>query len=115
MGWLQSNNLTSHDIHRETVCFIVGSFGVVPLAVHSIAYNVIPVVFMGAVGLATGLTVRIGNELSGNVARAKRIAKWCMGLAIVSGLIMSFLLYRFRVSVIGLFTNDDVVMQVSSV
>lgn len=68
---------------------------------------------MGAVGLATGLTVRIGNEVSGNVARAKRIAKWCMGLAVVSGLIISLLLYHFRVTVVRLFTDDEQVVQVS--
>ena len=98
--------------YRETTCFIVGSFGIVPLAVHSIAYNVIPMVFMGAVGLATGLAVRIGQELSHNVQRAKRIAAWCMGFAIMVGLVVATLLYWLRESIIGLFTNDEQVFQV---
>jgi len=92
----------------------VGSFGVVPLAVHSIAYNVIPVVFMGAVGLATGLAVRIGTELSRNVHRAKLIAMWCMGFAIAVGAFISLGLYWLRIPIIRWFTNDEQVFKVST-
>lgn len=70
---------------------------------------------MGAVGLATGLTVRLGQELSQSVTRAKRIAAWCMGFAIVMGLLVSFPLYWFRVSIIRLFSNDEQVFQVSCI
>ena len=87
----------------------------VPLhvAVHSIAYNPIPVVFMSAVGLATGLTVRIGTELTRSMKRAKRIAMWCMGFAAVVGVLVSLLLYWLRVPIIRLFVNDENVLQVS--
>lgn len=101
-------------LNRETVCFIVGTFGTVPLAVHSIAYNIIPVVFMGAVGLATGLTVRIGNEISTNVERAKKIAAWCMLFTILFGTIVALMLYWFREVVVRLFTKDEAVVEVSN-
>lgn len=91
----------------------MGFFGVVPLAVHSIAYSAIPVGFMGAVGLATGPTVRIGTELTRSVKRAKRIAMWCMGFAAVVGVLVSLLLYWLRVPIIRLFINDEDVLQVS--
>jgi len=95
----------------ETTCLIVGSFGIVPLAIHSIAYNVIPMVFMGAVGLATGLAVRIGQELSSNVQRAKSIAAWCMGFAIVVGSVVATLLFWLRGYIVTIFTNDEQVIQ----
>ena len=69
---------------------------------------------MIAVGLATGLTVRIGQELSTNVARAKRIAVWCMGFAIAVGALVSILVYWCKSPLVRLFTNDDEVLQVSA-
>lgn len=69
-------------------------------------------VFMGAVGLATGLTVRLGTELAQNVSRAKRIAMWCMGFAIGMGAIVSLALYVLRDTIVRLFTNDQQVMEV---
>lgn len=70
-------------------------------------------VFMGAVGLATGLAVRIGQELSSNVQRAKSIADWCMGFAIVVGSVVATLLFWLRGYIVRIFTNDEQVIQVS--
>lgn len=72
-------------------------------------------VFMGAVGLATGLVVRIGQELSSNVQCAKSIAAWCMGFAIVIGSVVATLLFWLRGYIVRIFTNDEQVIQVLSV
>ena len=45
----------------ESVCFIAGSFGVVSLAVHSIPFNLMPLVFMVPLAIMIGLTVRMGH------------------------------------------------------
>lgn len=69
---------------------------------------------MVAVGLATGLTVRIGNEMGSNhIGKAKQIAAWCMGLAILVGILVAILMYWFRDGVIRLFTKDNQVIEVS--
>ena len=70
---------------------------------------------MIAVGLATGCTVRIGQELSRSARRGKQIAAWCMGFAILVGAMLSFLLHRLRIPIVRLFTNDESVLQVSKV
>jgi multidrug resistance protein, MATE family len=96
---------------RETVCFIVGSFGIVPLCVHTIAYNLVPLLFMIPLGLSIGLTVRMGHVLAHNVTHAKLMAGWCMGLTMVAAASVSLALYRFRLQVASIFTNDVEVLQ----
>jgi hypothetical protein len=70
---------------------------------------------MGAVGLATGLAVRIGQELSSNLQRAKSIAAWCMGFAIVVGSVVATLLFWLRGYIVRIFTNDEQVIQVLAI
>jgi MATE family multidrug resistance protein len=95
----------------ETNCFIVGSFGIVPLCVHTIAYNLVPLLFMIPLGISIGLTVRMGTVLATDVPRAKKMAAWCMGFTIIVGGIVSSVLYLSRVPIVLLFTNDPEVLQ----
>jgi len=95
----------------ETVCFIVGSFGIVPLCVHTIAYQIVPLLYMIPLGIMVGLTVRLGHLIPYNVPRAKRVAAWCMGFTTLLGLGVSLLLHKFRVEIVMLFTSDEEVMQ----
>jgi len=95
----------------ETVCFIVGSFGVVPLCVHTIAYNLVPLLFMIPLGIMIGLTVRMGHVIAHDVKRAKLLASWCMLFTTILGAIVAGLLFQFRVQIAMLFTNDEAVIQ----
>lgn len=95
----------------ETNCFIVGSFGIVPLCVHTIAYNLVPLLFMIPLGISIGLTVRMGTVLATDVPRAKLMAAWCMGFTIIVGAIVASGLYLLRVPIVLLFTNDPQVLQ----
>jgi hypothetical protein len=52
---------------RETVCFIVGTFGVLPIVVRSIAYNLAPLLFMPILGVQIRLTIRMGQIIEGEV------------------------------------------------
>jgi Na+-driven multidrug efflux pump len=97
--------------YRETVCFIVGSFGVVPLCVHTIAYQLVPLLFMVPLGIMIGLTVRLGHLMAFDVQRAKKLATWCMFFTTVLGGIVSSLLFQFRVEIAMLFTTDEEVVQ----
>ncbi|CAB9498857.1 toxin extrusion protein 1 [Seminavis robusta] len=94
-----------------TVCFIVGSFGIVPLCVHTIAYNLVPLLFMIPLGISIGLTVRMGNAISTNVKKAKIMAAWCMAFTVVVGAVVAILLFHFRVAIARLFSDDPEVIQ----
>mgnify|MGYP005680680015 CR=1 FL=1 len=94
----------------ECVCFIVGTFGVVPLVVHSIAYNLVPLLFMPTLGMSIGLTVRMGNVLAYDSAKAKLLASWCMFFTVIFGAILSCTLFLFRIEIAGLFTDDPEVI-----
>jgi MATE family multidrug resistance protein len=98
-------------LDRETNCFIVGSFGVVPLCVHTIAYNLVPLLFMIPLGISIGLTVRMGNIIAYDVPRAKLLASWCMGFTVIVATIVSLLLYHFQVEVAMLFSSDPEIIQ----
>ena len=90
----------------ETVCFIVGTFGVVPLVVHSIAYNLVPLLFMPTLGMSIGLTVRMGHVIAYDTVKAKLLASWCMFFTVIFGAIMATILYLFRIEIVMLFTDD---------
>jgi multidrug resistance protein, MATE family len=94
----------------ETVCFIVGTFGIVPLCVHTIAYNLVPLLFMVPLGISIGLTVRMGNVLAKDVLRAKQMAIWCMALTIVVASIICGFLYYLRGPIVLLFSRDPAVL-----
>jgi len=95
----------------ETVCFIVGTFGVVPLVVHSIAYNLVPILFMPTLGMSIGLTVRMGNVIAYDIVKAKLLASWCMLFNVIFGAFLASVLFIFRIEIAGLFTNDPEVVQ----
>eukprot|EP00536_Pseudo-nitzschia_multiseries_P017931 jgi/Psemu1/227060/e_gw1.1945.5.1 len=95
----------------ETVCFIVGTFGVVPLVVHSIAYNLVPLVFMPILGMGIGLTVRMGHIIAYDIVKAKLLAMWAMLVTVLFGAIVSTSLYAFRIEIALLFTDDMAVVE----
>ena len=95
----------------EWVCIIVGSFGVVPLCVHTIAYNLVPLLFMIPLGIMIGLTVRLGHLIAYNVKHAKQLAAWCMLFTTILGAIVAYFLHRFREEIVMLFTNDKEVIK----
>jgi len=92
----------------ECVCFMAGHLGVIPLCVHTIAYNLIPISFMVPLGLSIGLSVRMGNLLAINdVHGAKYLAKLTMFFTIAVGFILAISLFYLRDQAIALFTSDE--------
>lgn len=89
----------------------MGSFGVVPLCVHTIAYQLVPLLFMIPLGIMIGLTVRLGHLIAYDVPKAKKLAAWCMGFTTLVGLMVSTLLYNFRIEIAGMFSTDQEVIQ----
>ena len=97
-------------LHKR-ICFIVGTFGIVPLVVHSIAYNLVPLLFMPTLGMSIGLTVRMGHVIAYDIVKAKLLASWCMFFTVVFGAILSTVLYIFRIEIAMLFTDDMEVVE----
>jgi len=96
----------------EAICFVAGRLGVVPLAIHSVGYQVIPVAYMIPLGLNIGMTVRMGALLSKNqVDEAKRLVRMVLILVFFLATLVCFLVFTFREQLIGLFTKDEKVVQ----
>jgi MATE family multidrug resistance protein len=90
--------------------FIAGSFGVVALCAHTIAYNLIPLLFMIPLGISIGLTVRMGTVIAYDAQKAKLMAGWTMLLTAALAAVISFSLHFFQLPIIRLFTLDDQVI-----
>lgn len=73
---------------------------------HTIAYQLVPLLFMIPLGIMIGLTVRLGHLIAYDVPKAKKLATWCMGFTTLLGVVVSLLLYQFRVEIAMLFTRD---------
>jgi len=93
------------------MCFVAGTFGVVPLCVHTIAYNLIPLLFMIPLGTGLGLAVRMGNVLATDPGRAKLLATWCVVFISLIALVVALLLFALRNAMISLFSKDVDVIQ----
>lgn len=92
------------------MCFIAGSFGVEQLCAHTIAYNLIPLLFMIPLGTSTGLSVRMGTVLAIDPKKAAMLARWTMGIIATLGAILGIALFWNQLRVIAMFTADPVVV-----
>lgn len=86
---------------------MAGSFGVVSLDAHTVAYNLVPLLYMLPLGVSVGLAVRMGYVIAHDPHRAKSLAKWCLGLIVVLGAIVACCLHFFRYQIIRMFTHDE--------
>ena len=96
----------------EILVMVIGTFGVVPLNVHTIAIQTILLFNMICRGLGIALSVRIGNLISTSVPRAKKLL---LGTYVATAIILSIvitMLHVFRFSVFGLFTRSPAVIEV---
>jgi MATE family multidrug resistance protein len=91
----------------EVLCFMAGQFGTEALAAHTIAYNLIPLTFMVPLGVSIGCSTRVGTLLGeGDVATAKLVSRWSVGIGFTLIVIDAYLILLGRSSLIALFTDD---------
>jgi MATE family multidrug resistance protein len=69
---------SSEWIYWELLSLIIGTLGVVPLSVHTIATQVVTVFFMLPLGFGIALAIRLGATLPISVARAKQTVHDCL-------------------------------------
>jgi MATE family multidrug resistance protein len=94
----------------ESICFVAGKLGVLSLCVHSITYQLIPLIYMIPLGFSIGLSVRVGQLLPIDVYKAKVLVCYTMMIVIVLASIVTALIYYNEYWIISLFTTDEDVM-----
>jgi MATE family multidrug resistance protein len=91
----------------ESICFIVGKLGVVSLCVHTVSYQIIPLLYMIPLGISIGLSVRIGQLLPYDVHKAKILAFYTMICVICIAILVTYLLYVNQYWIVSMFTSDE--------
>lgn len=100
---------SSEWIYWETLSLVIGTFGVVPLSVHTIPTQVIMLTFMVPLGLGIALSIRLGATLPISVARAKQTVRDCLIVGVVLFGAMAAIMYKERVAIFSLFTTSEAV------
>mmetsp|Transcript_47075 Transcript_47075/g.142560 ORF Transcript_47075/g.142560 Transcript_47075/m.142560 type:complete len:396 (-) Transcript_47075:511-1698(-) len=98
----------------EFLCFVAGKFGVVSLSVHTIAYQLVPLLFMLPLGISIGLSVRLGSILALDVLRAKKLVAGCLMFCTVLAAATASAVYFSRQAIVSVFTSEVEVIQVSA-
>ena len=96
----------------EVLTLVIGTLGVVPLSVQTIAVQVFMVIWMVPLGLAISASVRIGVTISQSVKRAKQVALWTFLATLALQCVLIVFLYIFRKVIFALFTTDPAVLKV---
>ncbi|KAL7575149.1 hypothetical protein ACA910_018642 [Epithemia clementina (nom. ined.)] len=100
----------------EIMTMLAGQFGVEALDAHTIAYNIVPLLFMIPLGVGIGLAVRVGHLLAQHQQQqhdharflgAKSLALSCLLFTSVMGLVVAMILYLMRFHVISCFTQRE--------
>ena len=101
---------SSEWIYWETLSLMIGTFGVIPLSVHTIPTQLIMVTFMGPLSLGIALSIRLGATLPVSVARAKQtvIDSFVVSIAVFGTL--TYFMYIKQEFIVHIFTTSDAVM-----
>jgi MATE family multidrug resistance protein len=92
----------------------IGRLGAIPAAAHLVAINFAALTFMVPLGIATAVTVRVGNALGRGEPRAARYAG-ISGLAIVLAFasLSSTIMLVFPEGIVALYTDEEGVRSVA--
>ncbi|KAL7569486.1 hypothetical protein ACA910_009719 [Epithemia clementina (nom. ined.)] len=91
----------------EIMTVTAGQFGVESLDAHTIAYNLVQLLFMIPLGVGMGLAVRMGHLIAaGETLRAKSLAIGCAVVMSFIGLAVAVILFLLRYRIIALFTKS---------
>lgn len=101
---------SSEWIYWETLSMIIGTFGKIPLSVHTIPTQMIMVTFMPALSLGIALAIRLGATLPVSVPRARRLVKDCYILSTLVFGVFSLVIYGCRQTIFSWFTTSEAVV-----
>ena len=95
----------------EVNCFRVGQMGTIPLATYSIAYAIEPVCFMLPLGLSTGLSNSVGNQLGARRPNdARRLARVGLAVGYATVVVVVALVFAGGGMLARLFSTDPEVL-----
>jgi MATE family multidrug resistance protein len=99
----------------EFVAGFAGQFGTASLAAYAIAYSLVPLCFMVPMGLATGITVRVGQLMAeGKVRLAQAVVRHAMAVAMAVVSAVGLAVSLLRTSIVAVFTRDAQVEALSA-
>jgi MATE family multidrug resistance protein len=92
---------------------LVGMFGTVHLAANNVAWKLLEVSFMPALGLGAALTAAVGKCLGRrDPAQARRFVAWCMGILIAYMGTIGLVMLIGRGHLIALLSDDPEVIRI---
>lgn len=97
-------------IYWEALALLIGTFGIVPLSVHTIPAQIIMITFMGPYSLGIALSIRLGATLPVLVSRAQQTTIDCFVVSVTVFGLLSVLMYAQQDWLISLFTTSDAVI-----
>ena len=101
---------SSEWIYWETLSLIIGTFGTVPLSVHTIPTQVIMVTMMPALSWGIALAIRLGATLPVSVSRAQRLVRDCYAASVAVAILFAMLMYVGRYTIFHCFTTSEAVV-----
>mmetsp|Transcript_14215 Transcript_14215/g.34521 ORF Transcript_14215/g.34521 Transcript_14215/m.34521 type:complete len:506 (+) Transcript_14215:37-1554(+) len=101
-------------IFWEALGLVIGLLGVVPLSVHTIPNQVTMLLCLTPFSAGMALTIRMGITLPIDATHAKKIAVACVILTTAVFSVVNFVVYICSDWIIGLFTNDEEVMELAN-
>ena len=102
---------SSEWIYWETLSLMIGTFGIVPLSVHTIPTQLIMMTFMGPYSLGLALSIRLGATIPVLVSRAKQTVIDTFLFSIVAFGATAIIMYAQQDWLISLFTKNDAVIE----
>jgi Na+-driven multidrug efflux pump len=102
---------SSEWIYWETLSLMIGTFGVIPLSVHTIPTQLIMVTFMGPLSLGIALSIRLGATLPVSVARAKQTVIDSFICSVVVFGLLTYLMYLKQDAIVRIFTTSNAVVE----
>ena len=101
---------SSEWIYWETLSLMIGTFGIVPLSVHTIPTQLIMMTFIGPYSLGLALSIRLGATIPVLVPRAKQTVIDTFIFSITVFGAIAILMYIQQDWLISLFTKSDAVI-----
>ena len=99
-------------LYWECFILVVGSFGVISLAIQTIVVQLIMVVWMIPLSTGLAISVRIGVNIAESGTLARRFAFWMTVGTMVLHTAVGVLIHVFRKGIFMLFTDDEDVIAV---
>jgi MATE family multidrug resistance protein len=97
-------------IYWEALALLIGTFGIVPLSVHTIPAQILMITFMGPYSLGIALSIRLGATLPVLVPRAQQTTIDCFVVSVAVFGALSVIMYTQQDWLISLFTTSEAVI-----